>query len=188
MVGEPLHFETRDAFRDWLKNNSVTSDGVWLLFGKTKELVTVKAGEALEEALCFGWIDGLMKRIDDKSYMKYFSARRSNSKRSEKNKALAESLEKCGLMTDLGREKIEEAKKNGQWDSSGGKTVVTEEQIEYVADLLKDNELAYANFLKMSPSVKRTYTRAYLDAKTDAGRTKRLAWMTERLEKNLKPM
>ena len=91
-------------------------------------------------------------------------------------------------MTDLGREKIEEAKKNGQWDSSGGKTVVTEEQIEYVADLLKDNELAYANFLKMSPSVKRTYTRAYLDAKTDAGRTKRLAWMTERLEKNLKPM
>ena len=79
MVGEPLHFETRDAFRDWLKNNSVTSDGVWLLFGKTKELVTVKAGEALEEALCFGWIDGLMKRIDDKSYMKYFSARRSNS-------------------------------------------------------------------------------------------------------------
>ena len=62
-------------------------------------------------------------------------------------------------MTDLGREKIEEAKKNGQWDSSGGKTVVTEEQIEYVADLLKDNELAYANFLKMSPSVKRTYTR-----------------------------
>ena len=65
---------------------------------------------------------------------------------------------------------------------------MTEEQIEYVADLLKDNELAYANFLKMSPSVKRTYTRAYLDAKTDAGRTKRLAWMTERLEKNLKPM
>lgn len=188
MVGEPLHFETRDAFRDWLKNNSVTSDGVWLLFGKTKELVTVKAGEALEEALCFGWIDGLMKRIDDKSYIKYFSARRSNSKWSEKNKALAERLEKCGLMTDLGREKIEEAKKNGQWDSSGGKTVVTEEQIEYVADLLKDNELAYANFLKMSPSVKRTYTRAYLDAKTDAGRTKRLAWMTERLEKNLKPM
>ena len=65
---------------------------------------------------------------------------------------------------------------------------MTEEQIEYVADLLKDNELAYANFLKMSPSVKRTYTRAYLDAKTDAGRTKRLACMTERLEKNLKPM
>jgi len=54
--------------------------------------------------------------------------------------------------------------------------------------LLKDNKLAYTNFLNMSLSVKKTYTRAYFDAKTDAGRVKRLTWMIERLEKNLKPM
>ena len=87
-----------------------------------------------------------MKRVDDQSYIKYFSARRKNSKWSAKNKALAESLEKRGLMTDIGREKIEEAKKNGQWDSAVSPSAITEEQIEAVAGLLRENELAHANF------------------------------------------
>ena len=91
-------------------------------------------------------------------------------------------------MTDIGREKIEAAKKNGQWDSAAGPSAVTEEQIEAVAQLLRENEQAHKNFLNMPPSVKKTYTRAYLDAKTEAGQAKRLAWMTGRLEKNLKPM
>lgn len=107
----PLCFQTREEFRTWLQNNCRSSDGVWLLFGKTKELVTLKADEALEEALCYGWIDGLMKRVDDKSYMKYFSLRRKNSKWSDKNKNLVRSLEERGRMTDMGRAKIEEAKK-----------------------------------------------------------------------------
>ncbi|WP_195267235.1 YdeI/OmpD-associated family protein [Eubacterium sp. 1001713B170207_170306_E7] len=187
-MSEPLHFKTRDAFRRWLEDNSQSSEGVWLVFGKTKAFVTLKASEALEEALCFGWIDGQMKRVDDQSYIKYFSARRKNSQWSEKNKALVERLEKSGQMTDLGREKIEEAKKNGQWASAAGPTAITAGQIEAVGGLLRENELAYANFQNMPPSVKKTYTRAYLDAKTEAGRTKRLAWMTGRLEKNLKPM
>lgn len=79
--------------------------------------------------------------------------RRENSKWSEKNKALAGKLEERGIMTDFGRKKIEEAKKNGQWDAP-----------------------------------KKTYTRAYFDAKTDAGREKRIAWMVDRLNRNLKPM
>lgn len=183
-----LHFKTRDEFRNWLSENCQSDDGVWLLFGKTKELVTVKAGEALEEALCFGWIDGLMKRVDDKSYVKYFSKRRKDSKWSDKNKKIVKSLEERGLMTDFGRAKIEEAKKNGQWDKAGKPSAVSEEDMEMVSGLLKQNEEAYVNFQNMSPSVKKTYTRAYFDAKTDTGRAKRLAWMMERLEKNLKPM
>lgn len=62
-MSEPLYFKTREAFRDWLSHNCQSSEGVWLVFGKTKALVTVKAGEALEEALCFGWIDGQMKKL-----------------------------------------------------------------------------------------------------------------------------
>ena len=120
----------------------------------------LKAGDALEEALCFGWIDGVMKRIDDESYIKYFSARRKDSKWSEKNKALAEDLEKRGLMTDFGREKILEARKNGQWDKPSGPPAVTAEQIGTVAGLLKEHEPAYTNFQKMPPSVQKTYTRA----------------------------
>ena len=65
---------------------------------------------------------------------------------------------------------------------------MTEEQIAQLSALLKEYELASANFEAMSPSVKKTYTRAYFDAKTDAGREKRMAWILERLHKNLKPM
>lgn len=185
---EPLRFENRALFRDWLKENGTTSDGVWLLFGKNEKVITLKAAEALEEALCFGWIDGQMKKVDEDCYLKYFAARRKNSKWSEKNKKLVEKLEKQGLMTDAGREKIAEAKANGQWENASKPSAISEEEIAAVATLLQVNELAYANFLKMSPSIKKTYTRAYLDAKTEAGRNKRLAWMLERLEKNLKPM
>ncbi|MDE5716544.1 MAG: YdeI/OmpD-associated family protein, partial [Lachnospiraceae bacterium] len=142
---------------------------------------------ALEEALCFGWIDGQMQSIDDKTYKKYFSMRRENSKWSEKNKALVKALEERGLMTDFGRKKIEEARQNGQWDAAKP-TAVTEEQIACLSELLKEYEPAYTNFQAMSPSIKKTYTRAYLDAKTEAGREKRIAWMVDRLNRNLKPM
>ncbi|MCL2347907.1 MAG: YdeI/OmpD-associated family protein [Planctomycetaceae bacterium] len=182
-----LLFTSRNEFRNWLHENCLSSDGVWLLFGKSGGPKTIKANEALEEALCFGWIDGQMRSIDDKTYIKYFSLRRKNSKWSDKNKALVETLEKQGIMTDYGRTKIKEAKKNGQWDTSDLPTV-TDEQILVLSGLLKKHKLAYTNFQAMSPSVKKTYTRAYFDAKTDEGRVKRLFWIIERLEKNLKPM
>lgn len=184
---EHLHFTSQDEFKNWLEINAVSGSGVWLLFGKTGGPVTIKAAEALETALCYGWIDGQMKSLDDKTYLKYFSERRSNSKWSDKNKNIVKRLEKEGLMTDYGRKKIEEAKKNGQWDKPKAPPV-TDEQITVLADLLKEHEPAYTNFQAMSPSVQKTYTRAYFDAKTDDGRANRLSWMIERLNKNLKPM
>lgn len=186
-MDEMMTFSNREDFRAWLSNNCLSSAGVWLLFGKAGGPKTIAASEALEEALCFGWIDGQMQSMDDKTYKKYFSLRRENSKWSEKNKALVEKLEKQGIMTDCGRKKIEEAKQNGQWNAPKAPSI-TEEQIASLACLLKAYEPAYTNFQAMSLSVKKTYTRAYLDAKTDDGRIKRLSWMVERLNKNLKPM
>ncbi len=186
-MSDPIQFSTREAFREWLCAHCLTSGGVWLLFGKNGGPKTITASEALEEALCFGWIDGQMQSMDEYTYKKYFSQRRARSKWSEKNKALVKDLEARGLMTDFGREKIEEAKRNGQW--SAAKTpAVTDEQIARLTALLKDFEPAFANFQAMPPSVKKTYTRAYFDAKTDAGREKRLSWMVNRLNQNLKPM
>lgn len=182
-----MEFSNREDFRKWLSNNCLSSAGVWLLFGKGGGPKTMMASEALEEALCFGWIDGQMQSIDDKNYKKYFCLRRENSKWSDKNKALAEKLETLGTMTDYGRAKIAEAKQNGQWEVSKSPDI-TETQIVSLSALLKEYEPAYSNFLSMSLSVKKTYTRAYLDAKTEEGRTKRLSWMVERLNKNLKPM
>ena len=110
-----LTFETRQAFRDWLSKHHPSEAGVWLRFGKSAQIKTLKANEALEEALCFGWIDGQMKSLDEQSYIKYFALRRKNSKWSAKNKALSEKLIKEGRMTAFGFLKIEEAKQNGQW-------------------------------------------------------------------------
>lgn len=186
-MSELLEFADREEFRTWLFAHCLSNEGVWLLFGKAGGPKTIKAGEALEEALCFGWIDGQMQSIDETAYKKYFSMRRGKSKWSEKNKALVKSLEERGLMTDFGRKKIEEAKKNGQWDAPKP-TEITEEQIARLTALLAAYEPACTNFRAMSLSVKKTYTRAYLDAKTDAGREKRIAWMVERLNQNLKPM
>ena len=76
---------------------------------------------------------------------------------------------------------------NGQWDAPKPMEI-TEEQIAYLSTLLEEYEPAFTNFGAMSLSVKKTYTRAYFDAKTDAGREKRIAWMVDRLNKNLKPM
>ena len=90
-------------------------------------------------------------------------------------------------MTDFSRKKIEDAKKNGQWDAPNP-MAITEEQIACLSKLLEEYEPAFANFNAMPLSVRKTYTRAYFDAKTDAGREKRIAWIMDRLNKNLRPM
>lgn len=106
-----LLFSTRDEFRTWLKENAETSEGVWLVFGKTKKVATLSANDALEEALCFGWIDGQMQSCGDTKYRKYFSKRRINSVWSEKNKKTAEALHNKGMMTELGERAMEEVKR-----------------------------------------------------------------------------
>ena len=186
-MGDVMVFADRAEFRRWLLDNCLSSGGIWLLLGKAGGPKTIKAGEALEEALCFGWIDGQMEKIEDKSYKKYFSQRRERSKWSEKNKALVQGLEERGLMTEFGRAKIEEARKNGQWDAPDLMRL-TEEQIAFVSALLEGHEPAFSNFQAMPLSVRKTYARAYYDAKTDAGRERRIAWMVDRLNQNLRPM
>ncbi len=187
MMEECLVFPNRMAFREWLQENGARSRGVWLLFGKKGGAATLSAQEALEEALCFGWIDGQLQCLDSTHYKKYFAGRRENSKWSEKNKVLAAKLEAQDMMTEQGRARIAEAKENGQWDRCN-QQMITPDQIDLLADLLRQHEPAFTNFHAMPPSVKRTYARAYYDARTDAGRESRLAWMVDRLNQNLKPM
>ncbi len=187
MEREQFLFETRADFRNWLTVNGTTSSGIWLVFGKQASVKTLKASEALEEALCFGWIDGQMQSIDDTKYVKYFASRRKGSKWSDKNKNLAKELDDKGLMTDFGRAKIEEAKKNGMWDAQKP-APVSEEQLQALEELLKDTEPAFTNFKSMSPSVRKTYTRLYFDAKSDDAKRKRLEKIIDRLTLNLKPM
>lgn len=181
-------FKNRSEFREWLAQNALSDEGIWLIFGKKDGPETLKASEALEEALCFGWIDGQMQSIDEKSYLKYFKQRSKTSNWSEKNKKLVEQLESQGLMTDFGRTKIEIAKQNGCWNPTKTEAL-TDEQMQQFDDMLKPHENAYTNFTKMSRSARKTYANSYFfGTKTEAGKQKRFITIIERLNMNLNPM
>jgi uncharacterized protein YdeI (YjbR/CyaY-like superfamily) len=180
-------FANRQAFRDWLDKFGTESEGVWLLFGKNGKPETLTAGEALEEALCHGWIDGQMQAIDENSYKKYFARRLPKSKWSVKNKELAQTLIEKGLMTPLGLEAIERARKDATWESAE-RVVISDEQIALFKQIIQPHEPAYTNMLAMSHSVQRTYTGFYLDAKSDKTRQSRIEKIIDRLNQNLKPM
>ena len=182
-----LLFTSRDDFRAWLHENAGTSEGVWLVFGKTKAVVTLTANDALEEALCFGWIDGQMQSVDDTRYLKYFARRRANSIWSEKNKIIIERLRSSGLMTELGEKAVETARQNGTWDAPK-RDPVSDEQKEAFALKLSAYAPAYENFCNMSPSVQRTYTMRYLSFKSEESRQRDFEKIVDRLNNNLKPM
>lgn len=184
---EQILFESRNDFREWLLKNCTTHSGIWLVFSKHSSIKTIKASEALEEALCFGWIDGQMQSIDEMTYLKYFSIRRKGSKWSEKNKKIVNELEVSGLMTEFGLLKVEEAKKNGMWDAPKPEPI-SEDNIQQFTGLIKDYEPAFTNFISMSPSVRKTYVGFYFDAKSDDAKKRRLEKIIGRLNLNLKPM
>jgi uncharacterized protein YdeI (YjbR/CyaY-like superfamily) len=183
---EPYIFEDSMSFRSWLVMNNRSHPGIWLVFGKASGPKTLTPDEALLEALCFGWIDGQIKKIDEFQYIKYFAERRAGSVWSERNKKFADLLEKQGKMTDRGREKIVIAKQKGQWDNA--LEPLTLEHVNTLLEAIGNNPLARMNFLNMSFSVQKTYAGYYLSAKQESTRIKRLNDIIERLNRNLKPM
>ena len=181
-------FETRADFRLWLEAHCHSEEGIWLLFGKRGGPKTLTAGEALEEALCFGWVDGQMRSLDEVQYIKYFKQRNVKSAWSEKNRALAEQLEARGLMAEPGRAKIAAAVESGGWEARRA-DVLTEQQLQEFLLLLNANPKAREHYLGMAPSVQRNYAKGYFfGAKTEAGREKAFARILQRLELNLNPM
>jgi uncharacterized protein YdeI (YjbR/CyaY-like superfamily) len=181
-----LTFASREDFRHFLATYEGT-DGIWVLFGKAGGPKTLKADEALEEALCFGWIDGLMKKIDEVSYKKYFAPRRPDSPWSEKNKALVLELLAKGMMTKGGIDRMEEARAKGTWNAEKPQPL-TDEEIEEFGKLFANISPAYENFLKMPKSIRRTYAMHYQSARQETTRQKRLGEIIDRLNHNKLPM
>lgn len=106
-----------DAWRAWLAENHATSRGVWLVQHKKGGAVTSLTYEqALDHALCFGWVDGQIGRRDEGSYVTRFTPRGPKSKWSKLNVANVERLEAAGLMTEAGRAVVESAKADGRWE------------------------------------------------------------------------
>lgn len=180
-------FETRDKFREWLKEHGQTSDAIWLIFGKIKTLRTLSAEEALEEALCFGWIDGLINSIDEHKYKKYFARRRKDSNWSEKNKKLTEKLIKEKKMTEFGLQAIEEAKQSGEWNKKKENSISEVDRSEFETKL-KAYDLAFKNYISMPPSTQKQFAGFYFEAKKEETRQKRLETIIGKLEQNKRLM
>jgi uncharacterized protein YdeI (YjbR/CyaY-like superfamily) len=113
-----IYAADRAAWRSWLETHGETSAAVWLVyFKKGSGQPSITWNEAVEEALCFGWIDSKAKPVDDLRYMQYFSPRKPKSVWSKINKASVERLVAGGLMREPGLRAIERAKANGSWSA-----------------------------------------------------------------------
>lgn len=114
-----LEFEDRDQWRTWLNKHHAAKTEAWLILYKKKYRDQgLTLDEAVEEALCYGWIDGKLKSLDEKRYILRYSPRTANSTWSMSNIRRVEKLIAEGKMTAAGEQKIAEAKENGAWEAA----------------------------------------------------------------------
>jgi uncharacterized protein YdeI (YjbR/CyaY-like superfamily) len=169
-----LYFTNRDEWRAWLEENHATQAEAWLVQYK-KHVVTpgVPYEEAVEEALCFGWIDGVMKSIDGDKFALRYSPRKRKSIWSESNKERVKRLTEQGKMTEAGLAKVREAQENGEWEQA----TLRENPAEFPADLkeaLAANEQARQNFEELSPSTQKRFIWWITNARQEATRKRRV--------------
>ncbi len=112
-----LTFKNRNQWRDWLQANHAEESEAWLLIAKVKT-PGLHLAAAVEEALCFGWIDGVMRSLDEGHYLLRFSPRTAQSIWSVNNIRRVEVLTEAGKMTAAGLEKVRQAQENGEWEAA----------------------------------------------------------------------
>lgn len=114
-----LHFKSPAEFRRWLGKNHAGPEGIWLrFFKKGSDVPSLTYAEALDQALCHGWIDGQAKSMDEQSWLQKYTPRRPRSGWSKRNTEHAERLIKAGTMTPAGQKAIEAAKADGRWKAA----------------------------------------------------------------------
>lgn len=181
-----IYFKNQKEFEDYLKQFHDTSKGIWIKFSKANNPDKLTPDQALRLALCYGWIDGQMKRIDDEFYIKYFTKRLPKSIWSTRNKKIAEELIKTKKMQPSGQLQIDLAKKDGRWERSD--SLPEDFSLDNFKLLLQTNKLALENYLAMSPSIQKTYAISYYYLKKEESRKNRLTKIIERLLENKPPM
>lgn len=180
-------FEDRGAWRDWLRKNHSRKTEIWLLIHKKSAgRVGVAYEEAVEEAICFGWIDGKLRRIDDRRHVIRFTPRRAGSIWSESNRDRAERMIRRRRMTKAGLESVEVAKKNGRWAEARAPRKVPEIPDD-LAEALGADDRAARNFEALARSYKSAYVYWVLGAKRPETRAKRIREVVARAASNKKP-
>lgn len=179
------YFKNTEEWRAWLHENHNKSKGICLILYKVSSpFESMRWEEAVQVALCYGWIDSTAKRIDEQKRKQVFSPRKDKSVWSKLNKTYIEKLLKENLMHESGLKKIEIGKKNGSWNS-----------LDAVEDLIipedlgiafKKNDLAFANYKNFSPSYRKSYLYWLNQAKRAETRNIRITEIISRCEQNKK--
>jgi uncharacterized protein YdeI (YjbR/CyaY-like superfamily) len=174
-VTEPIYFESAAEFRAWLEEHHATATEVWL--GQWKKATgrqTVSWAEAVDEALCFGWIDGLLRRVDDERHMQRFTPRKPTSNWSAVNIANVERLRAEGRMHPAGEAAFARRRDDKtavySHEQRENPRLAPEEQAQLEADAA-----AWADFSGRSPSYRRQATWWVISAKRPETRARRLA-------------
>ena len=176
----------RQQWRQWLQEHHSTQQSIWLVYYKKKaNTATITWSDAVDEALCFGWIDSTARPLDDERFMQFFTRRKANSVWSKINKGKVQRLIEEGLMTQAGYESIEVAKRNGSWS-----ILDDVEELKIPKDLEKafrSHAGAKAYFVGLSKSVKKSILQWLVLAKRPETRQKRIAEIAGLAGQQLKP-
>jgi len=136
-----IPFENQELWRNWLEQNHDKVDGVWIkIYKKASGITSVTHAGALEEALCFGWIDGQANKYDEVSYLQKFTPRRAKSIWSKRNIDLVKRLEKEGKMESAGLEQVKAAKADGRWEKAYDSPSNMTMPDDFLQELAKDKK------------------------------------------------
>ena len=183
---ETFYPTSQKDWREWLQENHNSKQSIWLIcYKKQANKPTINWSDAVDEALCFGWIDSTRKSIGDDSFIQFFTKRKPNSVWSKINKAKIERLIQDGLMQNAGYEIIEKAKENGSW------IILDEmEELTIPEDLEKEFEANPGSkdfFMSLSKSVKKGILQWIVLAKRPETRQNRIKEIASLAAQNLKP-
>jgi uncharacterized protein YdeI (YjbR/CyaY-like superfamily) len=181
-----IEFKTSESFEKWLVKNHDTSKGIWLkIYKKDSGKKTVSYAEALDIALCYGWIDGQKKSYDEEAYLQKFCLRREKSIWSKINIGHVERLINEGRMTAAGLQAIEKAKANGNWENaydSPGKMTIPD---DFLKELGK-NKKAELFFMSLNKTNLFSIGFRLQTAKKQETREKRMKEIIDRLARGEK--
>ena len=182
---ELLYFKNAREWREWLHDNHHSSKGVHLIFYRvSSEAESMRWEDAVQVAICYGWIDSTVKRLDDERRRQMFTPRKDKSVWSKLNKTYIEKLVANNLMHESGLKKIETAKQNGSWTTLDG--VENLEMPKDLASAFAKNKKALANYNSFSPSYRKSYLYWLNQAKREETRTSRIAQIISFCEQNIK--
>jgi len=162
-----LRVKNVQAWKAWLEEHHDSEDVAWLVFlkkgsgsqkaGKGTSRVPFTYQEALDEALCMGWVDSLVKRIDEKEYMRKFTPRKPSSTWSKTNKKRVEELIRAGRMRPPGMKTMEVARKNGMWDKGVNPPEVDDSLPGALLTAFQDHPRARDQYFALPPAARKQY-------------------------------